>query len=348
MAVPVNFRESSISKIALAKVGNPLKGEPLLTSKDLCRFEENEADLLTSSFLVPFKSLEPYRVNIQENEESSLHNFAKKVFENDSNLLEQAKNISQYLYSKSYHPNIKSGDLCISLINGIIISGNSVPALCIIKCENKTPFLQISEIDGDLTLTTQHGIYPDKVDKGCLILNHQEQDGYTVYLFDKSGNTNFWNKDFVNALPIRDDDYLTKRFGELCVNFAKRGIQGDSDDKKRIKVANKALNYLGEHDDFKISEFENTLGEPELIEQFTTYKSQYEEDSGHRIDDQFKVSKKEATRAKQKLKETIKLDTGVRISLSSEFLDQSHNLLEYGYDEQRKMKYLKILFNEES
>ena len=129
---------------------------------------------------------------------------------------------------------------------------------------------------------------------------------------DKSGNTNFWNKDFVNALPIRDDDYLTKRFGELCVNFAKRGIQGDADDKKRIKVANTALNYLSEHDDFKISEFESSLEEPEIIDQFTTYKSQYEEDSGHRIGDQFKVSKKEAGKAKQKLKEIIKLDTGVQ------------------------------------
>ena len=90
MAVPVNFREASISKIALAKVGNPLKGEPLLTSKDLCRFEESEADLLTSSFLVPFKSLEPYRLNIESNQETSLHGYAKKVFDNGSNLLEEA------------------------------------------------------------------------------------------------------------------------------------------------------------------------------------------------------------------------------------------------------------------
>ncbi|MEC7639167.1 MAG: hypothetical protein VX848_09240, partial [Verrucomicrobiota bacterium] len=120
MAVPVNFREAAISKIALAKVGNPLKGEPLLTSKNLCRFENDEADLLTSSFLVPFKSLEPYRLETQKNSESSLGDYVRSIFSDESKLLEEAKNISQYLYSKSYHPNIKSGDLCISLINGII------------------------------------------------------------------------------------------------------------------------------------------------------------------------------------------------------------------------------------
>ena len=161
MALPINFREAAISEIALAKVGNPLKGEPLLTSKNLCRFEEDEADLLTTSFLIPFKSLEPYRLEIQSNSESpSLREYAKSIFSDESSLLEEAKKISQYLYSKSYHPNIKSGDLCISVIDGIIISGQSVPAICIIKCENKTPFLQVSEIEGDLKLTTQHGIYP--------------------------------------------------------------------------------------------------------------------------------------------------------------------------------------------
>ena len=348
MALPINFREAAINEIALAKVGNPLKGEPLLTSKNLCRFEDDEADLLTTSFLIPFKSLEPYRLEIQSSSESpSLREYVKSIFHDESSLLEEAKNISQYLYSKSYHPNIKSGDLCISLIDGIIISGQSVPAICIIKCENKTPFLQISEIDGDLKLTTQHGIYPDKIDKGCLVLNHEEEEGFVVYLFDKSGNTNFWNKDFVNALPVRDDDYLTKRFGELCVNFAKRGIKENNGDNKSVKVANNALNYLAENEDFNISEFEKVLGEPEIINQFSSFKSEFEEDSGYHIDDSFKVSKKEANRAKQKLKERIKLDTGAEVHLSSQFIDNTHEFLETGFDEEKNMKYLKIFFNEE-
>ena len=147
MALPINFREAAINEIALAKVGNPLKGEPLLTSKNLCRFEDDEADLLTTSFLIPFKSLEPYRLEIQSSSESpSLREYVKSIFNDESSLLEEAKNISQYLYSKSYHPNIKSGDLCISLIDGIIISGQSVPAICIIKCENKTPFLNVARV----------------------------------------------------------------------------------------------------------------------------------------------------------------------------------------------------------
>ena len=51
--------------------------------------------------------------------------------------------------------------------------------------------------------------------------------------FDKSGNTNFWNKDFVNALPIRDDDYLTKRFGELLRKLRKTRDKETNGYKKR-------------------------------------------------------------------------------------------------------------------
>ena len=65
------------------------------------------------------------------------------------------------------------------------------------------------------------------------------------------------------------------------------------------------------------------------------------------IDDSFKVSKKEANRAKQKLKERIKLDTGAEVHLSSQFIDNTHEFLEAGFDEEKNMKYLKIFFNEE-
>ena len=278
MALAVNLREAGLTSLALAKIGNPLKGEPLLTSKELCKFDEEESDLLTSCFLNPFRSLDPHQLQRTKTEEGNpLFGYAYTVFNDNDNLLNSAKEIAHYLYTKSYHPNIKSGDLCISMMEGIIIKGKSVSGICIIKSENKVPFLQISDNDGDLTLTTQHGIYPDKVDKGCLILNYQKEKGYIVYLFDKSGNTQFWNKDFVAAAPIRDEDYLTKKFGELCINFANKGLNSETDQNTRMTVANRALNYLNESDDFEIGNFEKALGEPELVDQFASFKKQYEE-----------------------------------------------------------------------
>ena len=348
MALAVNFREAGLTSLALAKIGNPLKGEPLLTSKELCKFDQEESDILTSCFLNPFRSLDPYQLQgIKSEEGNPLFNYARSTFSDTDVLLDTAKKIANHLYTKSYHPNIKSGDLCISLMEGIIIKGKSASGICIIKSENKVPFLQISDKNGDLTLTTQHGIYPDKIDKGCLILNHEREKGYVVYLFDKSGNTQFWNKDFVAATPIRDEDYLTKKFGELCINFADKGLDSETDQNTRMMVANRALNYLNDSDDFEIGNFEKALGEPELVDQFTSFKKQYEENGGSNIKDQFTISKKEATKAQKRLKKRMRLDTGAELTFTSKFLDQSENLLEQGWDENKGMNYVKIYFGEE-
>ncbi|MFP6874919.1 MAG: nucleoid-associated protein [Verrucomicrobiales bacterium] len=346
MSIPVNFNESSLSALALAKVGNPLRNEPLLTSKALCHFDEDEANLLTGCFLKSFKSLELHHLKGNRGPESNpLFEYAGAVFNSPEQLLTASTEIAKHLYAKSHHPNIKNGDLCISLIEGIIIEGTATQGLCIIKSENKVPFLQISELNGDLTLTTQHGIYPDKIDKGCLVVNHRKNNGFVVYLFDKSGNTHFWKRDFAGAAPVRDEDYLTRRFGELCVDFAHRGLPEEINEEHRMAVAGRALNYLNESKQFDLSDFERTLDDPELIEQFTLFRKNYQEETGNTLEDRFTVSGPEARKAKKRLTGRLRLDTGAELRFSSAFIDQAEKLLERGYDEQKEMHYLKIYFD---
>ncbi|NNE92579.1 MAG: hypothetical protein HKN23_13110, partial [Verrucomicrobiales bacterium] len=215
MSLSVIFTEARLSGMALAKIGNPLRKEPLQTSKTLCQFQEEDADLLTHCFLKPFRSLELHE--LVDPESNELFKYTSEVFDDTASLVDKSALISRHLYANSNHPNIKSGDLCVALLDGILVNGEFTQAICIVKSESKVPFLQVALVDGDLQLKTQQGIYPDKIDKGCLILNHGRADGFAVYLFDKSGNTQFWNREFVNAQPTRNDDYLTRRYSELCV-----------------------------------------------------------------------------------------------------------------------------------
>jgi len=211
------------------------------------------------------------------------------------------------------------------------------------------PFLQITVVDGDLKLTTQQGIYPDKIDKGCLILNHNREEGYTVYVFDKSGgNTYFWNRDFLGAMPVKNDDYLTRRFSELCIGFADEGLPEGTLPEDRLALAKKAATHLSENEEFNRRDFEQqVLVEPEVIEQFANYKDEIERESDLSLDDQFKISTKIAKRAEKKLKSRIKLDTGVVIRLSSALIEDPEGIVEQGFDEERKMKFVKLFYNEE-
>ena len=349
MSLAVNFSEAQLGAMSLAKVGNPSRDEPLQTSKSLCHFQDEEAELLTHCFLKSFKSLELHQLHHHTDVESNeLFGYASKIFDNPDCLLEEGANIARHLHAQSNHPNIKSGDLCVAVVDDILVSGEKTRALCIIKSESKVPFLQISVVDGDLKLSTQQGIYPDKIDKGCLVLDHNKAIGFSVYLFDKSGNTNFWNREFVGAVPVKTDDYLTRRYSELCVDFAQKGLPEEARQEERMEVAKRAIDYISEADNFSMDEFRNVaLKDPDTIEQFELFKDEYEEEAGTELEEEFTVSKPEATKAKKKLRGKMKLDVGVELKFSSGFIDQSDSLLEKGYDEKKHMRYVKIYFHQE-
>jgi len=350
MSLAVNFSEARLGAMALAKVGNPSRDEPLQTSKSLCHFQDEEADLLTHCFLKSFKSLELHQLHhhtaVEKNE---LFGYTAAIFAGPDRLLKEGENIARHLHAQSTHPNIKAGDLCIALVDDILVAGEKTRALCIIKSESKVPFLQISVVDGDLKLSTQQGIYPDKIDKGCLILDHNKSIGYSVYLFDKSGNTNFWNREFVGAVPVKSDDYLTRRYSELCVDFSQKGLPEETLQERRMEVAKRAIDYIAEADDFSMDEFRKVaLKDPQTIEQFDLFKGEYEEESGTELEEEFTVSKPEAAKAKKKLRGKMKLDVGVELKFSSGFIDQADLFLEKGFDEKKHMKFVKIYFyNEE-
>lgn len=350
MPLKVNFQEAALAAMTLAKVGNPLRSEPLRTSQKLCRFEPSEAELLTHCFLKSFRSLELHQLHhhsdIRSNE---LWSYAAAIFNDNETLLEQGAAIARHLHAKSNHPNIKSGDLCVALIDDILVDGKPSQALSIVKSESKVPFLQISERDGDLRLTTEQGIYPEKIDKGCLIVDHDRENGCAVYLFDKSGgNTHFWNRDFVNAAPVKNDDYLTRHFSKLCMEFAEKGLPEETMQEERMDVASKTIAYLSETDDFDLEDFqEKALSKPERIKQFEEFKADYQEETGSELEDKFTVSKPEAKKAQKRLKSRLKLDVGVELRFSSGFISKSEQFLERGHDEERDMEFVKVWFYKE-
>lgn len=350
MSLTPNFRKAKLSAMSLAKVGNPVKNEPLQTSQTLCLFQDEEAELLTHCFLKSFRSLELHHLDHHTSVESNeLFGYAASIFDNNDRLLEMGDRIARHLYSRSKHPNIKSGDLCVALIRDVGIGGEPTQAISIVKSESKVPFLQISEKDGDLVLTTEQGIYPDKIDKGCLILNHGRADGFSVYLFDKSGgNTHFWVNEFVGARPVKDEDFLTRRYSELCVQFAEKGLPEETASEDRMQVASRAMNYLNETETFELEEFESeALAEPERIEQFKKFKTSFEEEQGEELDESFSVSKKEAEKAGNRLKSRLRLDVGVTMQFSAGFIHEADKFLEKGTDEEKGMQYVKIYFHKE-
>ncbi len=352
MGLTINFKDAELDSMALAKVGNPSRDEPLQTSKSLCRFDESEGELLTTCFLKPFRALEQFRFRHPDDvAKNEVFGYAAGIFDKPGSLLENGAKMAKFLYDKSNHPNIKSGDLCVALISGVVAGGEVCQAISIIKSESKVPFLQVSvAAGGDLQLTTQQGIYPDKIDKWCLIVDTWRDKGFAVYKFDKtSTETHFWNRDFLNVEAMRDEDYLTRRYADLCVKFAEQGLPEATRADERMSLADRAMGHLTESESFDRATFESeVLAEPEIIEQFGSFKADYEtENDVDPLDDTFTVSKKIAERERKKLKGKMRLDTGADIRFSRTFIDQAEKFLEKGFDEDKHMQFVKIYFNRE-
>lgn len=356
MSVKIRFTSATVTGLVLAKVGHPQRDEPLQTSKEVFKIDEKDQESLSAIFLKPFKNLAPQRFSHHSSlEQHEMNAYASAIFSSDMGLLEKGCDIAKRLYAKSNHPNIKSGDLCISLIKDIDLDGQLVQGLCILKSESVVPFLSISTRDGDLQLHTEQGINPEKIDKGCLIIDHFSSKGYYVLTFDRSGSdSRFWVRDFLGVVPISDSPFLTNKFATMAVAFMEKekkenvSAENDAPPWETGNAARDAITYFEEKEQFNIQEFEEeVLKTPEAKAKFAEHRDQVEKEQGHKLDDSFEISKKDVTKAKKKIRTSMKLDTGVEIRLKPALAAKPDQVLEHGFDEAKKMKFIKIFFNED-
>ncbi len=222
--------------------------------------------------------------------------------------------------------------------------------MCLLKSESVVPFLSISTRDGDLQLETEEGINPEKIDKGCLIVEHFEKKGFYVLTFDRGGSeSRFWVRDFLGVRPIPDSSLLSKRVAEMAV--AAVSPEGVADDRPPWEVnepAQEALSFLGGQKQFSLQEFEEKALRTEAARnRFAEERKRVEEEEGIELKESFDLSKRDVGKAKKLMKSMMKLDTGVEIRLRPKVIEDPGKVLEKGYDDEKKMSYIKVYFNED-
>jgi len=351
MSLKLRLNTASATQLVLAKIGNPLREEPLQTSRRVFDIAEADQEALTALFLKPFKNLVGHRfVHYTSLEKQDMYRCAKTVFAEPDQLLPAGIEIAKRLYAKSTHPNIKSGDLCIALLKEVHIEGELVNGLCILKSDSVVPFLSITTHEGDLHLSTQQGIQPEKIDKGCLILDYQGDKGYYVLTFDRSGgDTKFWVREFLSVEAVPDAAFLTSAYAKMAVAFLEeQKPEEDTPPWDTCNAAREALEYFEERDQFDLQDFEQTvLKSPEAVAAFEEHRARVEEEQGQALDKQFEISKKDVTKAKKRIGAVLKLDTGVEIHVKSTLSTEYDPVLERGYDDAKGMKFVKVYYKEQ-
>lgn len=348
----INLFNTRIEQLALHRVGNKNKGELLLTSNNTALLDDELHALMKEYFLKPFRSKEEAYYSFFHEQDLEFHElfaFAKAIFNTPAALLDISKQIAKHLYEQSVHPHIRSGELYICYLENVMVDNNKTNAIGIFKSEIKQDFLQFQEQETDLKIILQQGVNLNKLDKGALIFNVEEERGFKILSVDSNRyDAKYWLEDFLGVDVFEDENFFTKKYLKFCQDFAKDVVLPAEDKKEEVMFMNRSVNYFAKNDDFEETAFLNaTLDNPDLIPEFKNYK--IEKGPKYSIEDvsTFPISNTAVTAARRGIKNVINLDTHVQIKMDFTNPESAEKFIEKGWDEERQMYYYLVYFNKE-
>lgn len=335
----------SIKEIVLHKVGNKLNQDNIVFSNNLLVLNPKTEEILIKYFITPFKTNEYFHFFHESmltfNE---VYVYVSRIFENPECLYEQSVNLAKHLYEKSTHPKIKGGEFYVVYFKDCIIDGNTMDAVGLFKSENKDTFIKVHSSDKGFEIESENGTNINKLDKGCLIFNTEQENGYLVTIIDNTNKRNdakYWTEDFLHVHPRKDSYNQTQNMLSLCKNFVSQLPENEGKVNKALLI-NKSVEAL-KNESINIATFSNEVfKQPELISQFNKYREAYQAERGIKINDNFKTSSQALKQKGLGAITTIKLDKNFDINIHG-----GEKFIERGYDEEKKLYYYKLYFEEE-
>ena len=348
----INLYPTQIEKVAIHKVGNKSRNEKVFLSKTPTRLDDESNALMKEFLLKPFRTSEENYFNFVHEVDlhfNVIYALASNVFKNNGHFMDASRGIAAHLFEQSQHPHIKSGEIYVVLFSNILFDNEKVNALGIFKSELKHDFFQFKENETSLDILIQQGININKLDKGCLILDVEAENGYKLLSTDSNRyDTKYWLQNFLGIESLADEIFYTKKYLKFCQDFAKDIVRPSEDKKEEVLFLNRAVNHFAKNDAFNEATFLNEVFEnPELIPEYKHYK--IEKGPKYSIEDvsSFDIDNTAVSVARKKIKNVIQLDTNVTIKLDFINPESAEKFVEKGWDEERQMYYYLVYFNKE-
>ncbi|MFY0629617.1 MAG: nucleoid-associated protein [Flavobacteriaceae bacterium] len=340
-----------IAKATLQRVGNKLSEELSYTTSEEIPFTEEEEDLLKSFFLRSIKSSFDlmkftHHISLDYN---AVYDNSTKFFQQEISFIEYSNNILNHLYEKSNHPQIKTGELFIILFKDLKFQEITTDAIGIFKIENKIDYLKFNHLEDDLDFTISKGVKLQKIDKGCLILNTEQSSGYRVISIDNNSyDANYWKKAFLDLEEVQNDSYQTKHHLNLLSDFSNTMVE-NNDTYTQKEFISQGIQLMNDNETITKDLLEEELLSPfDVVDSYAQFKTQYNKENSLELEDDFNVSNATLKKEKRKIKSQINLDTKIQIKLDLSDGETVKDNIEKGFDDERKMHYYKVYYNEET
>jgi len=330
-------------------VGSKNNADGFILSPDALQLGDEETSVLEGAFLQRFKNNTEYHSfshpsSLQYNE---VYQYAKELFAGGA-LPELSSSIAKHLYEQSTHPKLKGGELYVAQFEGLPVESRVVRAIGIFKTENKSFFLDAHQQGGSIDVAMREGVEVTKIDKGCLIINHNEEEGFDVLIFDNQNRgeeAQYWKEKFLGLSPQQNEFHHTTHLLSLAKQFITGPLETEMKvgRTEQVELLHRSLDYFKSHDNFDIEEFQSAVFEKEeVIDSFRRFGSQYVENSDYEIAASFDISPDAVKKQSRIFKSVLKLDRNFHI-----YIHGRTDLIEKGTDMDGR-KYYKIYYQEES
>lgn len=341
-----------LAQLTIHKVGNSSNDEALLCSKAPLQLEdETISQLLLTYFIQPFANAAEYfrfrhDADIQLNE---IFQYCRRIFTDQSEFQEQSVNIARHLYKHSTHPKIKGGELYIAYFSKCQVDGEEVEAIGIFKSENRDTYLKVFLADENYQVNYEDGININKLDKGCLVFNTEESEGFKVSIIDsnsKQSEAVYWKDAFLQVQRREDSYHQTETAVDMCKLFIhnKLPTEYEMDRVDQVDLLNKSAAYFKEKEQFQLDDFaKEVLGHPDAIASFKEYRNEYASHFQQDIPDEFEISAPAVKKQQKVFKSILKLDKNFHV-----YIHGNREMIERGFDEATNMNYYKLLFENEA
>jgi hypothetical protein len=337
-----------LEKFIIHYIGNKNNEDGVRLSQKVTEFE-NFQDHIENLIHNSFKTEELYNLYFQPDLGlSPVYQFVKSIFQDNESFIVQSQNLGNYLYDKSSHPKIKDGEFCVAYYKDCTYNGENTDCIALFKSENKETILKVCPTEKGFEVKNEAGINTSKLDKGCIIVNVNEEEGYLLSVTDntnKISDAQYWKDDFLGIRPVKNEFHQTEQFLGITKQFITRQLTEDFEVSKadQIDLLNRSVKYFKNHDSFDKNEFEEEVFEDKnVIQSFQNFDKAYREEYEVELSDNFGISEQAVKKQSRVFKSVLKLDKNFHI-----YIHGNRELIEQGTDE-RGRKFYKIYYEEES
>ena len=144
-----------------------------------------------------------------------------------------------------------------------------------------------------------------------------------------------------------NDSYQTKHHLSMLSTFSNT-MKDEKNTYVQKDFISQGIKLFNENEIITKDLIEQELLSPfDVVDSYSKFKSQYNKENNLDLEENFNVSTSTLKKEKKKIKSQINLDTKIQIKLDISEGDSLKENIEKGFDEERKMHFYKVFFNEE-